>query len=312
MLVNALASIPVLWLVAYFVPRLYILAMGPQDLKKKYKAEWALVTGGSTGIGRAICDQLALQGLNVVIVALDNEFLTTAVKELQTAFPKQKFLAVPADFSPGKNYLVDIAERTKDIDVQLVFNNAGFIVTGFFDTQPIGKHLANTECNSTAAVNVSHLFASRMLKKNLRGCIVFTSSVSGYIVNPFAVIYGSTKAFMTQFAVSLAGELHSKGIDVLAVHPSPVASHFYKQVEHKIDAMESFKKQAVDPATLPKTIFAAVGRCHMYDIGTIAVLFRLLVAIIPYELFARATSGFSRWMPDYARNDKDRGKGSAL
>lgn len=63
--------------------------LGPQDLKKKYQAQWALVTGGSSGIGRAIVDRLALQGLNVCVVSIDDDLLKNTVKELKAAFPKQ-------------------------------------------------------------------------------------------------------------------------------------------------------------------------------------------------------------------------------
>ncbi|KAH8051130.1 3-oxo-behenoyl-CoA reductase [Aureococcus anophagefferens] len=210
-LLYILAAPTALWLAAYFLPLLYIRLRGVQDLKKKYGATWAVVTGGSTGIGRAICEELAKQGLNV------------------------EFVAVGVSFAPGADYLEKIKAATADKDVQIVFNNAGFIVTGFFDTQPLGKHLVNMECNATAAVAITHHFAAAMMRKGLKGCIVFTSSASAYIPNPFAIIYGATKAFMSQFAASIAVELQCKGIDVCVIHPSPVASNFYNKVEHKID-----------------------------------------------------------------------------
>lgn len=226
----ALAAPTALWIFAYFAPLLYCLARGSQDLKRKYDAKWALVTGGSTGIGRALCEELAKQQLCVVIAALDDEHLPKAVAELEAAYPGLEFRAVACNFGPGQSYLDKIAKATADVDVQLVFNNAGFIVTGFFDTQPAGKLLVNVECNATAATSITHHFTALMLQKRLRGCVVFTSSASAYIPNPFAVSYGATKAYMSQFAASIAVELSCKGIDVLVVHPSPVASHFYNKV----------------------------------------------------------------------------------
>ena len=229
-LLSAVASLPkwlfmllaaptCLWLAAYVLPLLYIRLRGTQDLKKKYNAEWALVTGGSTGIGRAIAEALAQQGLNVVVQGLEPE-LTPAIKELQTRYASQQFVGVACSFAPGGDYLDKIKQATKGKDIQLVFNNAGFIVTGFFDSQPLGKHLVNLECNATAAVAITHHFASLMVKNQKKGCIVFTSSASAYIPNPFAIIYGATKAFMSQFAASIAVELQCKGIDVKLINRS--------------------------------------------------------------------------------------------
>ncbi|EGB07206.1 hypothetical protein AURANDRAFT_27825 [Aureococcus anophagefferens] len=307
-LLYILAAPTALWLAAYFLPLLYIRLRGVQDLKKKYGATWAVVTGGSTGIGRAICEELAKQGLNVVVAALPDKFLEPAVAELSAAYKGQEFVAVGVSFAPGADYLEKIKAATADKDVQIVFNNAGFIVTGFFDTQPLGKHLVNMECNATAAVAITHHFAAAMMRKGLKGCIVFTSSASAYIPNPFAIIYGATKAFMSQFAASIAVELQCKGIDVCVIHPSPVASNFYNKVEHKIDSMESFKKLAVDPSELPREIFASIGRCVLRDVGNTAVGMRLGVALLPYSALAHIIALVAPFLPDYVENDKKRGQ----
>jgi hypothetical protein len=62
------------------------------NLKKRYGAEWALVTGASSGIGRAIVEKLASQGVNVVMAALDDELLATSHKELSKQYPDLKFV----------------------------------------------------------------------------------------------------------------------------------------------------------------------------------------------------------------------------
>lgn len=141
------------------------------------------------------------------------------------------------------------------------------MVTGFFETAPLGKLLANMECNATAGVSISHHFASKLVVEKKKGCIVFTSSVAGFIPTPFSGMYGATKAFVSQLACCMHIELASLGIDVCAVHPSPVSSNFYDNVDHKIEIMESACKQAVPPEALPDDIFRSIGACALRDLG---------------------------------------------
>ncbi len=97
-------------------------AMGPVDLKKKYNAKWALVTGGGTGIGRALCFELARQGLNVVNVSLDDPHLKATTEELRKQFPNQEFRAIPAKFDHKTDYMPAI------IKVKLYYNMLYYIV----------------------------------------------------------------------------------------------------------------------------------------------------------------------------------------
>ena len=110
--------------------------------------------------------------------------------------------------SPGSDYFEKIVEATKDVEVQILFNNAGYvihvqcvvvyqslqirlicpryIVTGFFDQTPLERQMANMECNATAAARLTHHFVSRMVAAKLRGCVVFTSSAAAAIPSPFS------------------------------------------------------------------------------------------------------------------------------
>lgn len=95
--------------------------------------------------------------------------------------------------------------------------------------------LANVECNATASFAIAHHFLQRLVSNKQKGCIVFTSSVAGFIPTPFAASYAATKAFVSQLACSLHIEVQSLGIDVCAVHPSPVNSNFYEKVRELIE-----------------------------------------------------------------------------
>ena len=118
----------------YWLPKVLVSLMPTQNLKKKYGAEWAVVTGSSSGIGKSLAIKLAQQGVNVVLVAIQEQILDDTVSELKAQFKERKFIKVGVNLgTPG--YLDKIAEATKGIDVQLIFNNAGFMLTGFFDKQ---------------------------------------------------------------------------------------------------------------------------------------------------------------------------------
>jgi FlaA1/EpsC-like NDP-sugar epimerase len=121
------------WLVAYLIPQLYMMVRPVPNLKQRYSAEWALVTGAGSGIGRSLAFMLASQQLNVVLVSLDDDFLKATMKELSTMYPKQQFRSVPVNFAPNVDYMSKIRAATKDLHVPIVFSNAGFLLTGTSD-----------------------------------------------------------------------------------------------------------------------------------------------------------------------------------
>lgn len=213
----------------------------------------------------------------MLLVALGDDLLTSTTAELKKKYPKVQFVAVPADLSrPG--YVDVVSKAIADKDVQVCFLNAGYVLTGFYADTPLERQLQNLECNATSAVALAHVLTNKMLDKGLKGCLVFTSSAAAVIPSPFSVMYAATKAFLSAFGASLAPEVRAAGIDVLVVHPSPVASRFY-DAAHKLDAMEFFKKFAVDPEDLPDTIFASIGRVIWRDIGPTAIAFRVLLKV---------------------------------
>ncbi|CAE7302523.1 KCR2, partial [Symbiodinium sp. CCMP2592] len=287
------------------VPRL----LGPQNLKERYGASWSLVTGGSSGIGKELARKLLSQGLNLIIIARDEPIFEETLKELKKEFPKATIRSVKANLSDSSgSWMADVKEATKDIDVQVVFNNAGFIVTGFFEQHSVETHLANFHCNLTANIHLTHYLYSRLISKGLKGCIVFTSSSAGFIPNPFAAMYGCTKSGLSELAASLAVEGKARGVDVHAVHPSPVNSRFTagggNDVKvHKMNMFDMAYKMATGPEELPNQIFAAVGRSPvMIDLGGTSVGMRLAVHFLGYNLMTYGFALAAPFLPDYKNN----------
>ena len=300
LLVGAFAFYGALSLLTYLLPVAWANARGVQDLRAKYDAQWAVVTGASSGIGKALAHALAAQGINVVLVALDDMLLISSGAELRNEFPERQFREVGVDLTlPGGEYMGPIAKATADIHVSLLFNNAGYIVTKFYHDAPVEVHLKNMQCNSVSAVRITHHFLQKMYASRRCGLVVFTSSAAAYLPSPFTAFYSATKSFLSRFATSLAAEAQPQGVDVLAVHPSPVHSNFTKNAT-KIKVMDDFYKFATGPEVVPAQIFRKVGRAQVLgELGATAVLLRLVTKMLDDCFFASAFAAFAGLLPDY-------------
>lgn len=173
-------------MVAYLFPMIYLSVVQRRkrrDFREEY-GEWALVTGASSGIGRAISDKLLKQNVNVVLVALDDSLLKSTVRDFRKRYQRPEIRVVGVDLGElsTQHYMKKIREATDDVPVSMVFNNAGFLVMGFFEEHPINTQLQNLMCNSTAGVCIVHHFYKRMVELRLKGCIVITSSAVCFMV----------------------------------------------------------------------------------------------------------------------------------
>lgn len=286
-------------LLTYLVPLTWHkLTHRPQNLVKKYNAKWSLVTGGSSGIGLAIVEKLCVQGSNVVIVAFPDTAFEKNLKMIQEKYPSIQIRPVKVDLSKPGDYLPKIIAATADIDVQILFNNAGYIKTGFFCDSPLDGQLGNHTCNATAALEITHHFVGLMLKKKLKGCVGYTSSPAAFTPCPTSAVYGATKAYLTEFAASLAPELKSDGIDVCVVHPSPVASRFYEGT-HAIGALLFFKKTATGPETIANALFASMGKTVIRDQGYYPTMLKVLLKMFDFNLFADLATTFARYTSEF-------------
>ena len=275
-------------LLTLFLPGLVHICLFPQDLKKKYGAEWAVVTGGSSGIGKSIVERLCQQGINVIIVAVPEKLLDETTAEMQGKYPSVTVTKVGADLSkPGFMEAVDKATKGKDI--KLLFCNAGFMITGFFADVHIGATKANAAVNVTSHLELTHKYVNLMLEKKQKGAVFFTSSPAWMLPSPTAAMYAGTKAFVTHFGVSLAAELKSEGIDVCVAHPSPVRSAFY---DHAGDGAEVnfFKSTAKGPEVLVGTMFACVGRLVLCNQGYFPKVMGVLHKLLDFSCLSEITA----------------------
>lgn len=208
--------------------------------------------------------------------------------------------------------------------MQIVVNNAGFMVTGFFSEVPLERWLANLECNATAAIALTHLFVSRLRARGVpRGAVAFTSSPAGIIPSPFASMCacpaahplrrralpplprpapraadGASKALLTHFATSMACELAPEGIDVTVIHPSPVATRFY-DLAHAMPTLRAFQSTATSADAVAEALLRSLGRTVVCEQGYYPFALRVLLRVIDVTLLSELLSRFAGSVADY-------------
>lgn len=181
----------------------------------------ALITGGDSGIGRAVAIAYAREGADVVISYLPQE--EEDAKEVINAIEQagRKAVAIPGDISTEsfcKQLVADAVEAFGSIDI--LVNNAGKQVY----VESI-EDLPTDQLEKTFAVNVFAMFwLSKAVLPHMPagGSIINTASIQAYQPSPGLLDYASTKAAIVAFTHALGGQLGPKGIRVNAVAPGPI------------------------------------------------------------------------------------------
>jgi NAD(P)-dependent dehydrogenase (short-subunit alcohol dehydrogenase family) len=277
---------------------------------------WALVTGASSGVGFALCEQLATAGFSIVMVALDEPLLDTAVDDLRKRFggkgksdgdKGQEFRRVGANL--GKHdgeydYMKVIEQAVDDIDVQCLFLNAGYLVSASLGRMPAGSAEANFECNVTCPTRMARFFMERLLAAALPGCITFTSSAGAMSPLPVASLYAAGKAYLSTLGACLAMEGGAHGIDVCTIQSGPIATPFSKALPDV--SFSRFTNSIADPPeVIADVLLSSVGVVTWRDSSVYTVVTRLLfVKLLDINFFAALIKFFLPFSKEFKQEKK--------
>jgi uncharacterized protein len=186
-------------------------------------ARLALVTGASSGLGKALSYALAKQGIPLILVARNEEKL----KKIALDLPPSTHIhqADLTDAEQRKELIKLIRRRQPD----LVINNAGFGLYGPTLAHPLSDLCEMMELNIRALMELSVESARILLKENKKGIIFNVSSAAAFFPTPSFNLYSATKAFVNSFSVGLDAELKSQGVRILTVCPGQIETDFRRR-----------------------------------------------------------------------------------
>ncbi len=199
----------------------------------------ALITGASSGIGKAFAQKLAAQGYDLIIVARRRKHLEDLAGDLRSRYPVTVKVVI-ADLSKEQD-IMRVEHHICETDkLEMLINNAGFGTPGFFPEIEIEKTRNMIHVHVMASTRFAWAALQGMITRK-RGTIINVSSLAAFLPFPRAVSYCSTKVYLNMFSESLQNQLIETNISIQALCPGFTYSGFHDTEEYK----NSFNRSSI-------------------------------------------------------------------
>ena len=197
----------------------------------EWKGKWALVTGASAGIGKALAEELAKGGANLVLTARREERLLELAKGLSARYQVQTHIFVADLAQPAAPDTIFEFTARQSLAIDLLVNNAGFGQYGELHNTGTQRLLEMVQVNCAAVLHLTRLFLPGMVARR-RGDVLIVASTAAFQAVPYISTYAATKVFDLFLAEGLAEELAPYGVRVCALCPGTTTSEFHEIAGH--------------------------------------------------------------------------------
>jgi short-subunit dehydrogenase len=190
-------------------------------------SQLALVTGASTGIGRALARELVERGYDVVVAA-EEPAIDAAATGLRAS--GRAVVPVQVDLATAGGVEELYRRACEAGPVAVVALNAGIGVSGRFDKTTLEENLTLVDLNVRSTVHLAHLVVRDMVARG-EGKVLVTSSIAAVAPGPYHAAYAASKAFVHSFAEGLRVELEDTGVTVTSLMPGPTDTEFFARAD---------------------------------------------------------------------------------
>ena len=235
---------------------------------------WALITGASSGIGKEFARQLAASGLNLVLVARRLSLLEELGRSLANEYGID-YHALGLDLSQ-ENFLAQLAEATRDLEIGLVVSNAGSATPGeFLSHDP--RHLHETVRLSVLAhMDLAHYFGKKLAARQ-RGGMILLSGMGAAQGVPYMANDSATRAYVLTLGETLNFELKKQHVHVTVLLPGPTYTPLAERMG--FDARST-------PLTVEQTVSEGLAALSANRPSHLSgAMFRVMNRLMPRTLF---------------------------
>ncbi|PZF71385.1 SDR family NAD(P)-dependent oxidoreductase [Taibaiella soli] len=194
----------------------------------KKNMQYAVVTGATQGIGKAIAERLLKEGFSVAICARSEQDLTVLQNEWSAQYPAAKVLCIAADFTKQEDVTMFSAKVTEAFpQVDILINNAGIFIPGLLAEEPEGLLETLMQVNLYSAYHLTRALLPDMKAKRT-GHIFNMCSVASLKSYPNGGSYSITKYALLGFSENLREELKNDNIKVTSICPGATNSRSWE------------------------------------------------------------------------------------
>jgi len=226
------------------------------------KNKTAVVTGASSGIGKAIAEKLAKEQMNVVLVARSEGKLTNLADELN-AKSGGKAIAIATDVS-RQSEVERMVKQTEETfgTIDVYVNNAGLMLNAKVTEGEVDKWEQMVDVNIKGVLYGLHQVIPKMVERKY-GHIINISSVSGQEVTKTSTVYSATKFAVRAISMGLEKELAHTGVKVTNISPGMVQTGLLEGYEKK--------RKTLDPSDVANAIYYAISQPDYVNMNEITI-----------------------------------------
>lgn len=251
---------------------------------------FALITGASKGIGKAIAFELAARQNNLLLVARSESLLQNLANEISDRYGVQTdYLALDLASTDAPAQLLKWLNQ-KSYVVNILVNNAGYGLSGSFENYTAQEHHDMMQVNMQVPVALCSLLIPQ-LKEQPSAYILNIVSSAAYQAVPGLSVYAASKAFLLSFSRGLRYELRNTSVSVTALSPGATDTDFSSRAKVGTKALKAAEKVNMTPEVVAKiAVTALYARKAEVITGLVNQLGAFLVWLLPKSLVEKSTA----------------------
>ncbi len=220
---------------------------------------YALITGASRGIGKALATQLAEQKHNLILVARSEMELKSLAENLSKAHQVEvKYLIVDLAQTSAPKTIFDYCQ-TNQLAVSILINNAGYALWGSFEASSWTDQQVMLQVVLNSIVETCHLFIPE-LKKQPKAYLMNVSSSTQYQAVPYMATYAAAKGFILLFTRALKVELKNSSVNVSCLVPGTTDTGFIDRAGMSDSIRKKAKQVEMTPDAVAKIALAGMWK----------------------------------------------------